>query len=71
MAEHAAPGRFIPSPKARRYVYGVLASLGPVTLFYGVMSAQEVVLWLGTAQTVLGLGPALALANTPGGPSNG
>jgi hypothetical protein len=66
MAEHAAPAaKFIPSAKVRAYIYSVAVAAGPLVLFYGIASAEEVALWLGLGGTVLALPSALALANTP------
>ena len=67
MAEHAAetPNRFIPSPKARAYIYSVLVAAGPVVLFYGLLSAEEVAVWLGLGGTILSPAGILARANTP------
>lgn len=62
----AVPNRWIPSPAARRWLYGVLTAAGPLVVFYGLMTAQEVVLWLGLGATILGTPVgALASANTP------
>ena len=63
--DHAAPNRWIPSPRARAYVYSVAVAAGPLVLFYGLASAEEIALWLGLGGTVLALPSALALANTP------
>lgn len=67
MADHeaTAPNRFIPSPKVRAYIYSVGVAAGPLVIFYGLATAQEVALWLGFGGTALALPSALALANTP------
>lgn len=67
MSEHAAetPNRWITSPKVRAYVYTVLVAAGPVVLFYGLMSAEEVAVWLGLGGTILSPAGTLALANIP------
>lgn len=60
------PNRWIPNPAARRWLYGVLTAAGPLVVFYGLASAQEVVLWLGLGATILGTpAAALASANVP------
>ena len=65
MSDHAADtGRWIPSPRARAYVYSILVAAGPVALFYGLMSAEEVAVWLGLGGTILSPAGILALANT-------
>jgi hypothetical protein len=61
------PARFIPSPRLRAYVYRVLVAAGPVAVFYGLLSGEEVALWLGFGGTVLSPAGLLALANTPKG----
>ena len=67
MAEHAAdtPNRWVPSPKVRAYIYSVAVAAGPLVLFYGLATAEEIALWLGFGGTALALPSALALANTP------
>ncbi len=57
------PNRFIPSPKIRAWLYGILIAAGPLAVFYGLATNQEVALWLGVAAAALGNG--LALGNTP------
>lgn len=53
----------IKDPKLRAWVYGILIAASPLAVFYGLLSDQEVALWLGVASAALGNG--LALANTP------
>jgi hypothetical protein len=65
MAEHAAPNRWVPSPKARAYIYRCLVAAGPVVLLYGLLTAEEIAVWLGLGATILSPGGALAAANTP------
>lgn len=59
------PNRIITSPAARRYIYQVFLAAGPVATFYGFASHNELALWGGLLQTVLGLPVGLALANVP------
>ena len=47
----------------RAYIYRVLVAVAPLLAFYGVISEQEIALWLTVVATVLGVG--LAAANTP------
>lgn len=62
------PNRWIPRPEIRKYVYGVLAAIGPLVILYGGASADEVALWLGLGATILGTpAGALAAANVPRG----
>lgn len=48
--------------RTRAYIYRVLAALAPIAVFYGVVSDQEVALFLAAAATILSTG--LAAANT-------
>ena len=59
------PNALIRSPQVRAYLYRVVLSLGPLATAYGLLSAQEVILWAGLAQTVLALPVGVALANVP------
>lgn len=43
--------------EVRKYVYSILVALGPVAVFYGLATQEEVALWLGVGGTVLA-GPA-------------
>lgn len=54
--------RMIPQ-KYRAYIYRSLAALAPIAVFYGVLSGEEVALFLSAAATFLGV--SLAAANTP------
>ena len=69
MADHAAdrtPNRFITDPAIRKYVYGVVLAMIPVLVGFGLISPEQVQLWLNLAAAVLGLGTTgLAVANTP------
>lgn len=62
------PNRWIPRPEIRKYLYAVLAALGPLAVFYGWASSEEVALWLGIGGTILGTpAGAVAAANVPQG----
>lgn len=50
------------SERRRAYAYRVLLAVGPLAVFYGLLSEQEVALWLAVAGQTLGLG--IAAANT-------
>ena len=47
--------------RTRAYIYRVLIAVGALVIGYGLLSADEVALWLGLAGVVLNLMPA---ANT-------
>lgn len=67
MGRHATttPNSLIPSPRARRWLYGVLLAAQPIAVSYDLMSGQQAALWVSLGGAVLGLG--LAAANTPKG----
>ena len=41
------------SANTRKWIYDVLTVLGPVAVFYGLFTGEEVALWLGVAGTLL------------------
>lgn len=47
--------------RARAYIYRVLIAVGAVVGAYGLLSADEIAVWLGLAGVILNLMPA---ANT-------
>jgi hypothetical protein len=50
--------------KRRTWVYNVAIAAGPLVVFYGLLSAEEIALWGGLLAVLLGTGPAaLARAN--------
>jgi hypothetical protein len=53
---------FIHDPKKRRYIYGILTAIGGVLLIYGLVSKEELVVWLALGGSILGNG--LAFSNT-------
>lgn len=55
--------RYMPTPAVRAWIYGVLAAAAPLAVVYGLLTEQEVALWLGVVSAALGNG--LALLNTP------
>lgn len=60
------PNRCIPSPAVRRWVFRSIAAAGPLVLFYGLATAEEIALWLGLGATILGTpGATLASVNVP------
>lgn len=53
----------------RKWIYDVLTILGPVAVFYGLFTGEEVALWLGVAGTLLqSAGTALARKNVSSDP---
>lgn len=62
----ATPNVWVPSPEVRLWLYRVLAAAGPLLVFYGFATAEEVALWLGVGGTVLGTVPlTVAAKNVP------
>lgn len=60
------PNKWVPRPEIRAWIYRVLAAVGPILVFYGIATAEEVALWLALGGTILSTGAlALASANTP------
>lgn len=49
----------MPSEKVRAYIYRVLLAVSPIIAFYGVLTQEELALWLGVASTVLNILPTL------------
>ena len=45
--------------QTRAYIYRLLLASGPVIAFYGLMSEQEIALWLGVAIVALNIMPAM------------
>jgi hypothetical protein len=56
---------FIKDNRTRAYIYGILVALGAIALTYGIVSSEELAVWLGLGGSILGNG--LALANTDTG----
>lgn len=60
------PNKWVPSPKVRLWVFRSVAAAGPLVVFYGLATSEEVALWLGLGATILGTPAAsLASANVP------
>lgn len=49
----------MPSEKVRAYIYRILLAVSPLVAFYGLLSAEEVTLWLGVAGTALNILPVM------------
>lgn len=68
MGDHAGQGWLERTftPARRRWIYGTSAAAGPLLTLYGILSTDQLAVWLGFLGAALGLGaPALAAANTP------
>ena len=59
------PNRWVPSPKVRLWLYGILVALAPIAVAYGILSGEHAALWLTLAVAVLGNGNLLAASNPP------
>lgn len=54
------------TPQRRKYIYSVLVSVGAVAVFYGLVTGEEVEVWLDVASTALLTGGViLARQNVP------
>lgn len=50
--------------EVRKWIYAVIVAAGPILVFYGVASHEEVILWMGVGATILGVpGGTTALSN--------
>ena len=64
MSEHRAPTKtFIPSPKVRRWIYGIGLTSAPLLVAYGLVEADKVPLWVSFFGVFLGVSNAVALGN--------
>ena len=51
----------MPNEKTRAYIYRILIALGAAATAYGLLSSEELAVWLGVVTAVLNILPA---ANT-------
>ena len=51
----------LPSEQVRAYIYRVLIAVGAAAVAYGLVSSEELAVWLGVVTAVLNIMPA---ANT-------
>lgn len=67
MADHASetPNKFIPSPEARQWLYGIAVAIAALLGLYGVLTIEEGTGWLAVVGALLGLPQLLAAGNTP------
>jgi hypothetical protein len=56
---------FIQDNRVRAYIYGILVAAGAVAIVYGLVTSEELVVWIALGGAILGNG--LALANTDKG----
>lgn len=49
---------FIKNPKTRLYIYGILVAAGAVALTYGLLTHDQVVVWIALGGAILGNGLA-------------
>ena len=48
----------MPSEKVRAYIYRLLMAAGAVAMFYGIITNEELAVWLGFASVALNVLPA-------------
>ena len=59
------PNRWVPSPAARLWMYGILVALAALGVGYGLVTVEQSGLWLALASAVLGVGNLIAARNVP------
>ena len=55
----------MPSEQIRAYIYRILMAVGAVVAFYGILSNEEIVVWLGLAAVILNVLPATNTTTKP------
>jgi hypothetical protein len=55
----------VPSEQIRAYIYRILMAVGAVVAFYGILSNEEIVVWLGLAAVILNVLPATNTTTKP------
>ena len=59
------PNRWVPSPEARLWLYGILVALAALAVAYGVVTVEQGGLWLSLGAALLGVGNLIAARNVP------
>lgn len=59
------PNRWIPSPEARIWLYGILAAACALAIAYGLLTIEQGGLWLALFAAVLGGGNLVSARNVP------
>lgn len=59
------PNRWIPSPAARLWMYGVAVAVAALLIGYGILTIEQGGLWLAVVGAILGTGNAVAARNVP------
>lgn len=54
---------FIKDPTVRIWIYGIIVAAGAVALTYGIVTRDQMVVWVALGGAILGNG--LALGNVP------
>ena len=44
--------KWLGNPDNRKWIYNVALALGPVAVLYGLLTEEEVAIWLGVVNTV-------------------
>lgn len=69
MTDTRTPNKWIPSPAVRAWLYGIVVAAGAVAVLYGIVTQEQVSVWLHLIEAALLIGTGgLALANTPKAP---
>jgi len=53
------------TPKVRKRIYRIAQAVGPVVLAYGIASENEVAVWTGLFNAIIGVPFELAARNVP------
>lgn len=54
----------MPNEKTRAYIYRILIALGAAATAYGLLSSEQLAVWLGVATAVLNIMPAANTSTT-------
>jgi hypothetical protein len=55
----------MPSEQIRAYIYRIIMAGGGVAAFYGILTNEEIVVWLGLAAVILNVLPATNTTTKP------
>lgn len=59
------PNKWVPSPDARLWLYGIAVALAALLIGYGILTVEQGGLWLALFGAILGTGNAVAARNVP------
>ena len=59
------PNRWVPSPAARLWLYGIAVAVAALLVGYGILTIEQGGLWLAVIGAILGTSNAVAARNVP------